>query len=210
MPKSRPKPIPSKTETALLAPFACLTLDRIVVPNTIEGFASACAEIKAAGQVGFDTESKPVFLKDVISDGPHVVQFAMEDKAFIFQLHHADCHPFLIELLQSESVVKVGFGLGSDQSQIHHKLGVKLRAVIDLSNAFKGDGYRGSIGVRVAVAIVFQQKFHKSKRVTTSNWALPQLSDRQILYAANDAYAALRVQHGLQANLFNAGACENT
>ncbi len=193
-----PKPTPSKAETDLLEPFDGLTLDRIIVPNNVTQFAAAVAEIKAAKIVGFDTESKPVFLKDVISDGPHIVQFATADKAFIFQLLHVECYPFLIEVLQSAAVTKVGFGLKSDHAQILHKLGVKLTAVLDLSNAFRKDGYRGTIGVRAAVAIVFNQKFHKSKKVTTSNWALPTLSEKQLIYAANDAYAALRVQSAMQ------------
>jgi ribonuclease D len=33
----------------------------------------------------------------------------------------------------------------------------------------------------------------KSKSVKTSNWALPALQPKQLLYAANDAYAALCV-----------------
>ena len=52
---------------------------------------------------------------------------------------------------------------------------------------------------RAAVAIVFERRFIKSKRTTTSNWALPQLGSSQLLYAANDAWAALRVHQALEA-----------
>jgi ribonuclease D len=44
---------------------------------------------------------------------------------------------------------------------------------------------------------VLQQRFHKSKKTTTSNWAQAELSPTQRLYAANDAYAALRVYQTL-------------
>jgi hypothetical protein len=43
------------------------------------------------------------------------------------------------------------------------------------------------------VARYFGQRMQKSRKVTTSNWANPRLSERQILYAANDAQVALRV-----------------
>jgi RNA polymerase sigma factor for flagellar operon FliA len=33
----------------------------------------------------------------------------------------------------------------------------------------------------------------KSKRTTTSNWAHPRLTERQMLYAADDAHVALKV-----------------
>jgi ribonuclease D len=43
------------------------------------------------------------------------------------------------------------------------------------------------------VALVFERRFVKSRKATTSNWANRQLTDAQLRYAANDAYAAIRV-----------------
>jgi len=39
--------------------------------------------------------------------------------------------------------------------------------------------------------------FIKSRKATTSNWAHPRLSESQLLYAANDAWAALRIYRAL-------------
>jgi len=191
------KPTPGKAETALMPPFKALTLEHIFIPDTQEALSSASAEIFAAGVVGFDTESKPTFNRGDVSEGPHVLQFAIQDKAFIFQLNRPECLPYVIEILQSEAVLKVGFGLQSDHAQIHHKLGVKLAAVLDMNHVFRQDGYGSSTGVRAAVGLAMQQKFHKSRRVTTSNWAALQLNDKQLIYAANDAYAALEVFNAL-------------
>lgn len=191
------KVAPSKAETALLEPFVGLALENIHVPTTKGEFASATAEIKASGVVGFDTESKPTFVTGDVSKGPHIVQFAVQNKAFIFQLHREECRQFLIEILQSEDVLKVGFGLQSDSGQIHMKLGVHLRAVLDLNNVFSRDGYHNSMGVRAAVGVIFSQRFPKSKRITTSNWSLPKLTPKQLLYAANDAFAALKILEAL-------------
>lgn len=188
---------PSKAETSLLEPFSGLTLEQISVPGTKEEFASATAEIKAAGVAGFDTESKPTFAVGEVSEGPHIVQFALQNKAYIFQLHRADCHPFLIELLQSAEVLKVGFGLQSDSAQIHAKLGVDLSALLDLNRVFNKDGFHNSMGVRAAVGLVLNQKFPKSKKITTSNWSQEQLTSQQLIYAANDAFAALKVLEAL-------------
>ena len=102
---------PTQEEIALMEPFVGLTLECIHVPTTTEEFASAAAEIKAAGVVGFDTESKPTFVVGDVSEGPHVVQFALHGKAYLFQLHRADGRTYLLELLQSEQLIKVGFGL---------------------------------------------------------------------------------------------------
>jgi ribonuclease D len=189
---------PSKDETALLAPFAGLGVERIAVPQTPAQFDAAADEILAAGVAGFDTEAKPTFAAGQASDGPHTVQFALADKAFIFQPQQAGSRVALARLLESEALLKVGFGLQSDRSQIQAKLGLTMRSVLDLDGAFRQLGYPKAIGVRAAVGVMLGQRFHKSKKTTTSNWAQPRLSERQLLYAANDAFAALRVWQALR------------
>jgi ribonuclease D len=69
--------------------------------------------------------------------------------------------------------------------------------VIDVDGLFKAQGYVKSIGVKTAVALLFGQCFKKSKSISTSNWSQPNLNPSQLLYAANDAYAALRVYQAL-------------
>ncbi len=188
---------PTKAEIALLEPFVGLTLECIHIPTSREEFAAASAEIKAAGIVGFDTESKPTFVVGEVSAGPHLVQFALPDRAYLFQMHQTEGHPFLVELLQSRQTLKVGFGLKSDGKHIHAKLSVELAGVVDLNTLFRMDGYHKEMGVRTAVGLLFKQRFAKSRHVTTSNWSQQQLSPQQMLYAANDAYAALKVLEAL-------------
>lgn len=191
------KPVPTKEEIALLQPFAGLALKHIHVPASREEFAVAAAKIKAAGIVGFDTESKPTFAAGEVSEGPHLVQFALHDRAYLFQMHREEGHPFLVELLRSEKLIKVGFGLRSDSKHIRAKLGVELGGTVDLNAVFSADGYHKEMGVRAAVGLVLNRRFAKSRKVTTSNWSQPQLTPQQMLYAANDAYAALKVLEAL-------------
>lgn len=188
---------PTKEEIAQMEPFPGLTLEHIHVPTTAEEFASATARIKAARIVGFDTESKPTFVTGDVSEGPHVVQFALQDRAYLFQLHRTEGRPFLIDLLHSDEVIKVGFGLKSDSGHIYAKLGVKFGGVVDLNTVFSMKGYRKEMGARAAVGLIFRQRFAKSKRITTTDWSQPRLTHQQMLYAANDAYAALKVLEAL-------------
>jgi len=190
---------PTKAETALLPPFQGISPDRIYVPSNQAECQNAVDEILAAGIGGFDTEAKPTFQAGQKSDGPHVVQFSLADKAFIFQLHRNECEKATAELISSQDVLKVGFGLRNDHKQIRHRLGISLNNVLDLDQVFRKMGYRGQIGIRGAVGVLFKQRFRKSKSTTTSNWARPELSPRQLLYAANDAYAALKIMETLKA-----------
>lgn len=189
---------PTKDEILLMEPFAGLTLPHIHVPSTSLEFASATAAIKAAGIVGFDTESRPTFVAGDVSEGPHVVQFALHDRAYLFQVHREEGLPFLIDLLQSDEVIKVGFGLKSDSGHIFRKLGVKFGGVVDLNTVFSMQGYRREMGARAAVGLVFNQRFAKSKKITTTDWSQLQLTHQQMIYAANDAYAALKVLEALK------------
>lgn len=189
---------PSKTESALLPPFPELELEQIHLPKSPEECSAAVAEIMDAGIAGFDTEAKPTFRKGQKSGGPHLVQFSLADKAFLFQVENKCCKQAAGKLIESHNVLKVGFGLKNDQSQIRNNLGIQLNHVIDLDQVFWKIGYLKQIGVRGAIAVQLKQSFKKSKSITTSNWADSTLSKRQILYAANDAYAALKIMEALQ------------
>lgn len=197
-PRAKGRPVaPTKAETALLELFAGLSPAHIHVPKTKAQCEAAAHEILAAGVAGFDTEAKPTFKAGEKSGGPHVVQFALPHKAFIFQLHRPDCLNVVAGLIESERVLKVGFGLRNDHGQIRNRMGVKLNAVLDLDHIFRKRGYPSQIGVRAAMGAVLNLSFPKSKAITTSNWAAAELTPRQLRYAANDAFAALKIMEAL-------------
>ena len=94
--------------------------------------------------------------------------------------------------------MKAGFGLGDDRKRIIHKLGVDPADMLELNTVFRERGYRKDMGVKGAVAVLFNQRFIKSKKAATSNWANERLTEAQLIYAANDAYAAFRVWQALK------------
>ncbi len=190
-------PLPEREQIALLEPFEGLGLKEIVVVATLQDAEHAAAALLAAGIAGFDTESKPTFAKNEVSGGPHVVQFSTRDTAWLFQLHRTDCNPVVAALIASTELRKVGFGLSGDLTLIRNRLGIEPKAVFDIDNEFRKRGYRKSVGVKAAVALVFNRRFIKSRKATTSNWANRQLTEAQIRYAANDAYASIRVYDAL-------------
>ena len=192
-PRSPAPFVPGLSQIALLEPFERLGLDRIQLVCTAAQADQAMRELAGVPVLGFDTESKPTFAKGEVSDGPHLVQLSTADKAWVFQLHDLICRARLAELLASHPSLKVGFGLGDDRRRIRSKLGVEASGVVDLNAIFHAQGHRKDIGVKAAVAITFNRRFLKSGKAATSNWGARRLSEHQLLYAANDAYAALRV-----------------
>lgn len=196
-PLRMPPPIPEPEQLALLDPFERIGLDRITVVATQREAEDAAAALLREAAWGFDTESRPTFVAGEASQGPHVVQLATLERAFVFQLHDAGCRALTGELLAHAGIVKAGFGLADDKRRIAHKLGVEPRDVLDLDTVFRRQGYRRQVGIKAAVAVLFGRRYQKSKRATTSNWAQRRLTEAQLLYAANDAWAALRVYHAL-------------
>ena len=181
-----------------MEPFDGISLDLVSVVSCAASAEIAHAELTAEKWVGFDTESKPTFRKGQKSDGPHVFQFSTLQRAFVFHSHHAESLPVLLSLLGNKSLTKVGFDLRGDLQQIFNRFQIRPDPILDLGRTFRELGYRNTIGATAAVAMLFKRRMHKSKSVTTSNWSVRELTDRQLLYAANDAYAAIRVFHALE------------
>ena len=193
MNNTTPKPRPSREDIAQMPVFEGMPLNRIHIvksPAQIEFAKRALTDTKF---IGFDTESKPTFTKGAISDGPHVIQFSTMEHAFIVQVGSTTPVELLRYVLESSVIVKVGFGLESDRPPLQRKLGIRLNASVDLALTVRQLGYRDTVGIKAAVAIVLARRLSKSRSISTSNWALSKLRPNQLLYAANDAYAALAV-----------------
>ena len=203
----------SEAEDAL-PPYEGIALADVRLVRSRQDADGALAALLASDAIGFDTESKPTFQKGEQSTGPHLVQLATDRHAYLFQIGArpavapvptAAAPPaipgidVLRAVLESPAILKVGFGLGDDLRRLRAKLGIETRNVLDLSTALRR-GERNALGAKTAVARFFGKRLQKSRKITTTNWALPRLSDKQILYAADDAHVALRIYRHWRAN----------
>lgn len=196
----------SETETAtmdiaLLPVYPGIVITDVIVVDSAARAADAQAALLATDAIGFDTESKPTFAKGEESTGPHLAQLATDQKAFLFPLGGSPAAAVLDALkaiLEAPQTLKVGFGLRDDIKRLQAKFGMGVAPVLDLASALRGEK-RGDVGAKAAVAQFFNQRMLKSKKTSTSNWSNPRLTDRQMLYAANDAQVALRVYRAWKA-----------
>ena len=175
-----------------LPPYDGIKMTEVHMVKSERDAAEALAALLASDTLGFDTESKPTFAKGELSTGPHLVQLATDDAAYLFQIGASPSVEVLRAVLESPTILKVGFGLTDDVRRLRSKLGIDTANVLDLSTALRR-GERNTLGAKTAVARFFGQRLQKSKKITTTNWSLPRLSEKQILYAADDAHVALRV-----------------
>jgi RNA polymerase sigma factor for flagellar operon FliA len=178
---------------AELPPYPGIQLADITLVSNGELASAAQKALLAADAIGFDTESKPTFNKGEVSTGPHLVQLATDTHAWLFPTSLPAGVAVLKAALESASLQKIGFGLGNDRSALKSRLGIDLANVLDLGEILRNPGHRGTVGAKMAVAHFFGQRLQKSKKTGTSNWAASRLSERQILYAANDAHVAIKI-----------------
>jgi ribonuclease D len=183
---------PGPDGESALPPYDGIKLSDVRLVRSPQDAASALSALMAADVVGFDTESKPTFIKGQISNGPHLIQLATDDTAYLFQIGPVPALDVVRAVLESTTTLKVGFGLSDDVKRLRAKLGIAPEQVLDLAKALR-NGQRNDLGAKSAVVRFFGQRLQKSKKISTTNWATPRLSERQILYAADDAQVALRV-----------------
>lgn len=183
--------LPSPEDIRHYPRFQNLAFEHIVLISSREQCQSIEMEIKAAVLLGFDTESKPTFTKGEISTGPHLIQLATAEKAYLFQVN-IEILEFLKSILCNPAQIKVGFGLKND-AHLFRKKGIELNGSIDLAKAFSAFGINNPLGVKNAMALLFQVHFQKNKKISTSNWAKKNLSVEQMSYAAADAYAPVLI-----------------
>ncbi|MEZ5700968.1 MAG: 3'-5' exonuclease domain-containing protein 2 [Burkholderiaceae bacterium] len=162
------RPIPDKETMAMLPEFPRLGMPHITLVNTKAQAVEACARLREHTALGFDTESKPTFHKDQVSEGPHIVQLATLSHAWVFQLYDAGCSQQVTQLLGEPRRILAGFGLGDDNKRILAKLGVDPIGALELNTLFRERGYRKDMGVKAAVAVFVLPALSNPKAATST------------------------------------------
>lgn len=158
-----------------------------------ENLLEASEKIKNVSLIGFDTESKPSFKKgqrNILS----IVQFATDNEAFIIQLKNINDFKPIFAILEDENILKVGVSLHTDFAELKIFGNFSPKNFLDLQFFVKQfDIY--DISLKKMAAIVLGKKI--SKRQQRSNWAVDNLSEAQIRYAAIDAWACVKIYQKL-------------
>ena len=146
--------------------------------------------------LGFDTESKPIFIKGDVSPGPTLIQLATESQAYLFPTRFPFALSSAGKILSNPNIKKVGFGLNGDNKELRDKFSIDIVNTEDLSVKLKKlAGEKNRIGARAGVAMVLKARLGKGAQ--KSNWGAYPLKDNQVIYAANDAHSAICIELSL-------------
>ena len=139
--------------------------------------------------LGFDTETRPTFTKGPQSP-PALIQLAGENQVYLFQLAHVNFGRELAELLAAPAIIKAGVAVRDDFKALNGLYPFEAAGDIDLAQLAKARGIKAQ-GLRSLAATLLD--FRISKSMQCSNWANPKLNQKQIKYAATDAWVGREI-----------------
>lgn len=162
---------------------------KVAVINDPGHLPEAFNEVKKHAFVGFDTETRPSFHKGQI----HIVslmQIAIPGKVFLIRLKQTGITPDIIEFIQNESIIKSGVGVRDDIHALNKVVSFQPGGFLELSLLAKEAGLQVE-SVKKLTALLLG--FRISKGAQTSNWEAATLTQKQIEYAATDAWVCFEL-----------------
>jgi ribonuclease D len=151
-------------------------------------------EVREHKVVGFDTETKPVFVRGQ-QNKVSLIQIALPDKVFLVRVKFTGMHAPIITFLESDEIQKAGVALRDDIKALQRLKQYEPNGFVELADMSKQAGLQVE-SVKKLTALLLG--FRISKSAQTSNWEAEVLNEKQISYAATDAWVCLEIYHKLQ------------
>ena len=139
--------------------------------------------------LGFDTETRPSFKKGH-QHKVSLLQVSTPDICFLFRLNYTGLTDALVELLEDDTVLKIGLSWHDDINALHKLKEFKAGRFVDIQDLVREIGIE-DLSLQKLFANLFGQKI--SKRQQLSNWEADVLLDKQKAYAATDAWACIEI-----------------
>lgn len=151
--------------------------------------ADVFMEVRKHAVVGFDTETRPAFVKGQVYKVA-LLQLAVPGKVFLIRLNMTGLTPEIISFFENEKIIKAGVGLRDDIKTLHRLAPFTPGGFAELSTMARETGLEVE-SVKKLTALLLG--FRISKGAQTSNWEAEQLNEKQIVYAATDAWVCLEI-----------------
>ncbi|MCK6616607.1 MAG: 3'-5' exonuclease domain-containing protein 2 [Cyclobacteriaceae bacterium] len=167
---------------------------KIVVVQEHTKLVRALDEIKEHDTAGFDTETRPAFVKGQRYNVA-LMQLALPHKAFLIRVQATGLTPELLDYLQDKDKLKVGLALRDDLAALQRLKRFKPEGFLELTHLTRKAGYEAE-SIKKLTALLLG--FRISKSAQTSNWEAPTLTPKQLQYAATDAWVCLEMYKRLK------------
>jgi ribonuclease D len=168
----------------------------VVVSDTLL-LPKAMKEISKYDVVGFDTETRPSFKKGQVYQ-VSLLQLAVPKKAYLIRINHTGVTEEVAELFENKNIIKAGVGIRDDIKALQKLRKFEPAGFEDLSTLAKSSGLQVE-SVKKLTALLLG--FRISKSAQTSNWEAATFTQKQIEYAATDAWVCLELYDKLKREL---------
>jgi len=146
--------------------------------------------------IGFDTETRPSFKKGQVNRVA-LLQLSTHDRAFLFRLNKVGLPDELKKVLQSKDILKLGVAIRDDIKALQHLGNFTPGGFVELQNEVKDFGIQ-NFSLKKLAGIILGIRISKAQQL--SNWEADLLTEAQLIYAATDAWAALKIYEELSSN----------
>ena len=162
---------------------------KIVLVDDPDRLKKIFEEINHHTIVGFDTETKPVFVRGH-QNKVALMQIALPEKVFLIRINRTGVQQEVIQFLENADILKAGVALRDDIKALQRLKRFTPEGIIELSDMARKAGLEVE-GVKKLTGLLLG--FRVSKAAQTSNWEAPELNEKQISYAATDAWTCLEI-----------------
>ena len=123
-----------------------------------------------------------------------LMQVSTLDSCFLFRLNYIGLPDCLVDLLESDKLLKVGLSLQDDFRQLTRRRSINPCGYVELQQMVREFGIT-DMSLAKLYANLFNCRISKSQQL--SNWEADVLNERQKRYAATDAWACVRIYNEL-------------
>lgn len=167
---------------------------KVQVITDASNFDKVLREIEKHPVIGFDTETRPSFTKGQ-SFKVALLQLATPQKAFLIRMHHTGLTDEITSIFENPGIIKAGVAIRDDIKALQKIKRFHPTAFVELATMSKEAGLQVE-SVKKLTGLLLG--FRISKSAQTSNWEAATLTEKQIEYAATDAWVCLEIYKKLK------------
>jgi ribonuclease D len=161
----------------------------IQILESAEEMEAAASILANESHLGFDTETRPSFKKGDYYP-PALIQLATEHCVYLFRISETETFDPLLPILESPDILKTGIAIKDDVKELRAMEDFTPSGFIEVADITVKLGYENR-GLRALAGLLLQGRISKAAQVT--NWARPKLDNKQVRYAATDAWISREI-----------------
>lgn len=161
----------------------------VQILESAEEMEAAASILANESHLGFDTETRPSFKKGDYYP-PALIQLATEHCVYLFRISETETFDPLLPILESPDILKTGIAIKDDVKELRAMEDFTPSGFIEVADITVKLGYENR-GLRALAGLLLQGRISKAAQVT--NWARPKLDNKQVRYAATDAWISREI-----------------